>query len=112
MLLTAVTVGGAAAVLPADLGERGMLGDGGAYVLWVTIGIGLYDAVGTTGLVVALAVVVALHLLSETVTLSRLIRWIPPLQMLDELGRMEPLEPDLAPSSASAGPPSSQNEAD
>jgi hypothetical protein len=95
MLLVAVTFGAAAAVLLADLGERGMLGDGGAYALWVVLGIGLFDAVGRTGLLVALAVVVALHVVSETVTLSGLIRWIWPLRVLDEVGRIDPLEPDV-----------------
>ncbi|MFN2590245.1 MAG: hypothetical protein ABR518_05705 [Actinomycetota bacterium] len=94
MLLTAVAFGAAAAVLVADLGERGMLGDGGAYALWIVIGIGLYNAVGRTGLIVSLALVVVLHILSETVTLSRLIRGTPPLRLLDQLGRMQPLEPD------------------
>jgi UDP-GlcNAc:undecaprenyl-phosphate GlcNAc-1-phosphate transferase len=94
MLLTAAAFGGALAMLPADLGERGMLGDAGAYALWVVIGIGLYDAVGTFGLAVALSVVVVLHLVSETMTLSRLIRWFPPLRPIDELGRRPPLEPE------------------
>ena len=32
--------------------------------------------------------VVALHVLSETVTLSRIIRAVPPLRWLDDLGRV------------------------
>jgi UDP-GlcNAc:undecaprenyl-phosphate GlcNAc-1-phosphate transferase len=97
MLLTAVTAGAAAALLPADLGERGMLGDRGAYVLGVVVGIGIYDSVGHVGLVVALGVVVLLHVLSETVSLSRLIRGIPPLRWADEVGRIHPVEPEPEP---------------
>ena len=110
MLLTAAAVGAAGAVLPADLGERGMLGDGGAYALWVVIGIGLCNAVGTFGLLVALSVVVVLHLVSETMTLSRLIRWLPPLRIIDELGRRQPLEPEpQLPMAEPVGEPTEQD---
>ncbi|HJP64737.1 MAG TPA: hypothetical protein VKA30_00370 [Actinomycetota bacterium] len=109
MLLTAVAFGAAGALLPADLGERGMLGDAGAYVLGAVVGIGILDSVGHVGLAVALVIVVVLHLLSETVTLSRIIRGIPPLRWADDLGRIDPVEePEEAspPASeaASAGP--------
>jgi len=109
MLLTAVTVGGALAILPSDLQERGMLGDAGAFVLWITLGIGLYDAVARTGLAIGLGTVVGLHLLSETITLSRLIRWLPPLRWLDEVGRLQPFEAESPnvpePDAAPLGPP-------
>jgi hypothetical protein len=99
MLLTAVTFGAAVALLPADLEEQGMLGDAGAGVLGVVIGIGLYNDVGTVALAVLLGVVILLHILSETVTLSRMIRAVPPLRWFDDLGRMQPVEPEIAPES-------------
>jgi hypothetical protein len=97
MLLTAVTFGAAAAILPADLEEQGMLGDAGAGVLGVVIGIGLYNDLGTVPLAVLLGVVVLLHVLSETVTLSRVLRAVPPLRWFDHLGRMQPVEPEGGP---------------
>jgi hypothetical protein len=42
---------------------------------------------------VALAAVLGLHVLSETVTLSRIIRRFPPLRWADDLGRIRPTEP-------------------
>lgn len=94
MLLTAVTFGAAAALLPADLEERGMLGDAGAAVLGVVIGIGMYNDLGVGALALILGVVVLLHVLSETVTLSRIIHAVPPLRWFDHLGRMHPMEPE------------------
>jgi hypothetical protein len=97
MLLTAVTFGAAAAVLPADLGEQGMLGDAGAAVLGVVIGIGLYNDLGMGALAAVLGAVVLLHVLSETVTLSAIIRAVPPLRWFDRVGRMQPVEPETEP---------------
>jgi hypothetical protein len=94
MLLTAVTFGAAAAILPADLQEQGMLGDAGAAVLGTVIGIGLYNDLGVGALAAALAVLVVLHVVSETVTLSGIIKALPPLRWFDHLGRMKPVEPE------------------
>lgn len=73
--------------LPFDLGERAMLGDGGANVLGFLVGAGLYLRLSTVWLWTALAVVVALSLVAETVTLSRVIQAVPPLRWFDDLGR-------------------------
>jgi hypothetical protein len=73
--------------LPFDLREHAMLGDGGANVLGFLVGAGLYVKLSTGWLWIGLAVVVALTLLAETVTLTRLIRAVPPLRWFDDLGR-------------------------
>jgi len=86
--LMAASFGVAAGVLWSDLRERAMLGDSGANVLGLIIGIGLFDLLSTTGLLVAMVLIVLLHVLSETITLSRAIRAIPPLRWLDDLGRV------------------------
>lgn len=83
----AAAVGGALAAGPFDLRERGMLGDAGANLLGFCVGMGLYGVLPTWALAVAAAVAVALNLLAETVTLSRLIRAVPPLRWADALGR-------------------------
>lgn len=86
-LLGAATLGAALAVLPADLGERGMLGDAGSNPLGLIVGVGLYLALPTPGVVAAASVAVALQGAAETVSITRLIEATPPLAWLDRLGR-------------------------
>jgi UDP-GlcNAc:undecaprenyl-phosphate/decaprenyl-phosphate GlcNAc-1-phosphate transferase len=85
---TARIVAVTAVGLVPDLRERAMLGDAGANVLGFAIGAALFDRLGDRGLVVALAVVVAVHVVSETITLSRVIDAVPPLRWVDRLGRI------------------------
>jgi hypothetical protein len=81
------------ALLPLDLRERGMLGDAGSNLLGFVVGVGLFTSLSTPGLAVAMAVVLAIHVLSEVVTLSRLIRAVPPLRWADDVGRIRGSEP-------------------
>lgn len=83
----AAVFGGLAAFLPADLRERGMLGDTGANLLGAVLGVSLVAAVGHGGLVVLLVVLVALTVASEIVSFSRVIERVRPLNALDRLGR-------------------------
>jgi UDP-N-acetylmuramyl pentapeptide phosphotransferase/UDP-N-acetylglucosamine-1-phosphate transferase len=73
--------------LPLDLGERAMLGDAGSNPLGLVVGVGLLLALPTWPLAVVLGVILALHALAETLTLSRAIAAVPPLRWLDRLGR-------------------------
>jgi len=77
-----------AVALVPDVRERAMLGDAGANVIGFVMGGELFDRLGNRGLVGALAALVLIHVLSETVTLSRIIRAIPPLRWFDDLGRI------------------------
>jgi UDP-GlcNAc:undecaprenyl-phosphate GlcNAc-1-phosphate transferase len=86
-LLLAAAIGSAAALLTFDLRERAMLGDAGSNVLGFIVGIALFRLLPTWGLAIALAVILVLHALAETVTLSRIIEAIPPLSWFDRLGR-------------------------
>ena len=52
------------------------------------LGIALFDRLGTLGLAVALAVILGLHALAETISLSRIIERLPPLRWVDRLGRL------------------------
>jgi UDP-GlcNAc:undecaprenyl-phosphate GlcNAc-1-phosphate transferase len=79
---------GAIVALPTDLRERAMLGDGGSNLLGFTAGLGLYLVLPAPGVWVAAAVAVALNVLAETVTLSRLIEAVAPLRWFDRLGRV------------------------
>ena len=100
-LFEAAALGGTLAALPFDLAEVAMLGDSGAYVLGFVAGGGLLVRLSTFGVVVGLAVVVALHVLAETVTLSRLIRGFPPLRWVDDVGRLRNAA-DLRPESSAS----------
>jgi hypothetical protein len=80
-------LGAAAALLPDDLSERVMLGDSGAGALGAVVGVGLASAATTSALRRRLAVVSALVVASEFVSFSRVIESVPPLRVLDQLGR-------------------------
>lgn len=81
-----VVLFGEAAVLGLDLRERGMLGDAGANFLGFAVGAALYGTLDDAGVLVAALVVVALNLVAETVSFSRIIEGFPPLLWLDRLG--------------------------
>lgn len=83
-------LGAVVALFALDLRERAMLGDGGSNVLGFLVGVGLLRVLPTGWLGAVLGAVVVLHLAAETVTLSRLIRALPPLRWWDELGRLPP----------------------
>lgn len=85
--LVAGPVGAAAAVLPAELAERVMLGDLGANALGALVGLAV--AVDSSRLVrmVAAAAILGLTGLSEVASFSALIEANPLLRRLDQLGR-------------------------
>jgi UDP-GlcNAc:undecaprenyl-phosphate/decaprenyl-phosphate GlcNAc-1-phosphate transferase len=87
-LLLAAAIGSAAALLVWDLRERAMLGDAGSNMLGFIIGIALFRLLPVWALAVAVALILGLHVLAETVTLSRIIEATPPLRWFDRLGRL------------------------
>lgn len=78
---------GAVVVLPFDLRERAMLGDGGANLLGFCAGLALYDVLPDPWVAVAAGVAVALNVLADTVSFSRVIDRTRPLRWVDALGR-------------------------
>lgn len=86
--LLAAAIGSAAALLTFDLRERAMLGDAGSNLLGFIIGLALFRLLPTWGLAIALVLILILHALGETVTLSRIIEATPPLRWFDRLGRL------------------------
>jgi hypothetical protein len=70
-----------------DLREMLMLGDCGANVLGFVVGLGSFLVLSTGWLWILLAAIVGLHVVADTITLSRLIERSPPLRLLDALGR-------------------------
>ena len=85
--LPGVAVGAALALWP-DLREHAMLGDAGANLLGFTIGLGLYLVLADAWVVVVAVSVVALNVVADTVTLSRVIDAVSPIRWFDRLGRL------------------------
>jgi UDP-GlcNAc:undecaprenyl-phosphate/decaprenyl-phosphate GlcNAc-1-phosphate transferase len=83
----ALVVGAGGGLLPADLGERLMLGDAGANVLGAALGLGVVLACAPITRTVVLVVVALLNLASERVSFSRVIGAVPPLRAADRFGR-------------------------
>jgi hypothetical protein len=83
----AAPLAAAAALLPEDLGERAMLGDGGANALGAMLGTAAAVALPRPARVAVLAVVVGLTAASEVVSFTRVIARTPPLNWADMLGR-------------------------
>lgn len=83
-----VVVGVAAGLLPWDLRERVMLGDGGANALGAALGVAVASSAPFVVAVVVAAVVVTLTLVSERVSFTRVIERTPPLRWADRLGRV------------------------
>jgi UDP-GlcNAc:undecaprenyl-phosphate/decaprenyl-phosphate GlcNAc-1-phosphate transferase len=84
---SAPTWGAALASLPADLRERGMLGDAGANVLGGVVGLGLALTFAEAGRLIALGFLLGLNLASEQTSFSAVIERNRFLSWLDGLGR-------------------------
>jgi UDP-GlcNAc:undecaprenyl-phosphate GlcNAc-1-phosphate transferase len=92
-LVAGTTLAGSAAAIGLDLREVTMLGDSGSNVLGFIVGIGLLSLLSVVGLAVALAFLLILHVVAETVTLSTVIGWTPALRWFDGLGRIRSESP-------------------
>lgn len=88
--LSAGALGATLGVLPADLGERVMLGDCGANAVGALLGLRLAVLPGRGSRAGLLGVVTALTLASEKVSFTRVIESTPALRELDRLGRRTP----------------------
>jgi hypothetical protein len=85
--LAAGPLGAALGVLPADLGERVMLGDCGANAAGALLGLRLATLPGRPARAGLLGLITALTLASEKVSFTRVIESTPGLRRLDRLGR-------------------------
>jgi UDP-N-acetylmuramyl pentapeptide phosphotransferase/UDP-N-acetylglucosamine-1-phosphate transferase len=86
-LALAAAMGAFAALFPDDLGEHLMLGDAGANALGGVLGLAVVLEVGWHARLVVLAVLLALNVVSEWVSFSRVIARVGVLRALDDLGR-------------------------
>lgn len=83
----APVAGAGLGLLPGDLRERFMLGDTGANALGAALGVAVVAGATPTTRTVVAVVLVALTLLSEVVSFTRIIDATPPLRFVDRLGR-------------------------
>jgi UDP-N-acetylmuramyl pentapeptide phosphotransferase/UDP-N-acetylglucosamine-1-phosphate transferase len=86
-VVVAALAGGALVFLAFELRETVMLGDTGAGLLGIVLGVAAIGVVGRTGLLVTLGVLLTFTLASEAVSFTRVIEAVPPLRWLDSLGR-------------------------
>jgi UDP-N-acetylmuramyl pentapeptide phosphotransferase/UDP-N-acetylglucosamine-1-phosphate transferase len=91
-VLAAGPLGASAALLPADLQEKSMLGDAGSNALGAVLGVAAAARSGRAGLLVRAAVLAGLTLASEKVSFTKVIAATPPLNALDMLGRRPPAQ--------------------
>jgi UDP-GlcNAc:undecaprenyl-phosphate/decaprenyl-phosphate GlcNAc-1-phosphate transferase len=85
--LVAAVTGPALALLPPDLAEESMLGDGGANAAGALLGVALIAGAQPRVRLAALAGVVGLTLASEKVSFTKVIEGTPVLREFDLLGR-------------------------
>jgi len=97
----AAPLGAGLALLPEDLGERAMLGDGGANALGAMLGTAAAQALSRPARAGLLAGIIALTVASEKVSFTKVIEATPALRRLDLLGRrpapVGPASADVAP---------------
>ena len=85
---TAVTAGAALGLLWPDLREKVMLGDTGANPLGAALGLGVVLVCAASTRTLVVVALLLLNLASEFVSFSRVIAAVPPLRVLDGVGRM------------------------
>jgi UDP-N-acetylmuramyl pentapeptide phosphotransferase/UDP-N-acetylglucosamine-1-phosphate transferase len=73
-----------------DLRERVMIGDAGSYVVGGVLGLAVVLDTGASTRTSVLVVLIALTLLAEFVSYSKIIERVAPLRYLDNLGRVQP----------------------
>lgn len=86
-ILAFSVLGAALAYLPAELKERGMLGDTGSNALGISIGYLIVLNLGLYPRIIYLMILLLMHLYCEKYSLSRLIERNPVMRFLDQLGR-------------------------
>jgi hypothetical protein len=90
---SAAPLAAAAALLPEDLGERSMLGDGGANALGAMLGAAAARTLPRPARIAALGAVVGLTAASEVVSFTQVIERTPLLHWADMLGRRPAASP-------------------
>jgi hypothetical protein len=83
----AAPLAAAAALLPEDLGERSMLGDGGANALGAMLGAAAATSLPRPARIAALSLIVGLTAASEVASFTQVIDRTPVLHWADRLGR-------------------------
>jgi UDP-GlcNAc:undecaprenyl-phosphate GlcNAc-1-phosphate transferase len=100
---TTAPLAAAAVLLREDLGERSMLGDGGANALGAMLGVAAATSLGRPARIATLAVVTGLTAASEVVSFTRVIERSRPLRWLDMLGRRPSATTEASEAAQAAG---------
>lgn len=97
--VAAGAVGAAGGLLPDDLAEEVMLGDGGANALGAVLGVALARGTGRAGRLALLVGIAGLTAASEKISFTKVIESTPVLREIDGLGRRRhpPAEPEEEP---------------
>jgi UDP-GlcNAc:undecaprenyl-phosphate/decaprenyl-phosphate GlcNAc-1-phosphate transferase len=90
VVASAGLLGALLAVMPADLGERAMLGDAGANPIGAVVGLGLATSASEPVRIGMILVLLALNLASEKWSFSQVIERTPALAAVDRWGRKRP----------------------
>lgn len=77
-----------AAYFPYDLSGRGMMGDTGSNALGAAMGLAFVLALGASGRLIALGILVGLHLVAERWSITEIVDRVRVLRFLDRLGRV------------------------
>jgi UDP-GlcNAc:undecaprenyl-phosphate/decaprenyl-phosphate GlcNAc-1-phosphate transferase len=83
----APVLGAAFGLLPDDLRERLMIGDTGAMVIGSVLGLGVVLGTSSTTRTAVLLTLIALNVLAEVSSFSRIIDRVGPLRVFDRLGQ-------------------------
>jgi UDP-N-acetylmuramyl pentapeptide phosphotransferase/UDP-N-acetylglucosamine-1-phosphate transferase len=86
--VSAAVAAAVVAWLPADLKEKGTLGDAGANMIGAVLGAGFVAVSGVPGRLALLVLLVIVTLASERISFTKVIERSAPLRWLDGLGRL------------------------
>lgn len=93
----APAMGAAVGLLGDDLRERLMLGDTGANVIGAVLGLAVVLGASEPWRLGVMLALLALNVVAEVVSFSRVIDAVPPLHWFDQLGRRAPRSPSTSP---------------
>jgi hypothetical protein len=105
---SAAPLAAATALLPEDLGERSMLGDGGANALGAMLGAAAATSLSRPARIAALGAVVGLTAASEVVSFTQVIERTPLLRWADMLGRRPAASPPAKAAPHAEGAPEAE----
>ncbi|MBS4026471.1 MAG: hypothetical protein KGZ96_12455, partial [Clostridia bacterium] len=87
LMVVGIVAGITLAYLPYDFKAKIMMGDTGSNALGLALGLTMVWGLPFTGKLLGLSILVAIHIVAEIYSISKLIEQSPVLRLLDKLGR-------------------------